>query len=244
MGEHAFVLSSREKVLALIAEGCSQAEVVRRLGLSKGTVAYHVRRVLPPDPRFRRRYDWREVQRYYDEGHSITGCQERFGFSRETWNAARLRGDVVPRPHAMPLARLLVVGRVTNRRHLRGRLIVAGLKEERCEVCGLDAWCRAPLVLQLHHVNGDGLDNRLENLQLLCPNCHSQTENWGGRNRRRGLPGRGRGQDSAMNEHPERDEDETTDAAPAGGPGDEVEDLESDPAYNPQDEGLKDIKGG
>jgi 5-methylcytosine-specific restriction endonuclease McrA len=33
----------------------------------------------------------------------------------------------------------------------------------------------------LHHINGDGRDNRLENLALLCPNCHSQTENWGGR---------------------------------------------------------------
>jgi hypothetical protein len=36
--------------------------------------------------------------------------------------------------------------------------------------------------MQLHHVNGDGLDNRLENLELLCANCHSQTETYGGRN--------------------------------------------------------------
>jgi predicted HNH restriction endonuclease len=39
--------------------------------------------------------------------------------------------------------------------------------------------------MALHHVNGDGRDNRLENLQLLCPNCHSQTENFSGRGRRR-----------------------------------------------------------
>ena len=38
--------------------------------------------------------------------------------------------------------------------------------------------------MALHHVNGDGSDNRLENLQMLCPNCHSQTENFAGRKRR------------------------------------------------------------
>jgi 5-methylcytosine-specific restriction endonuclease McrA len=44
---------------------------------------------------------------------------------------------------------------------------------------------RRPLSMQLHHINGDGSDNRLENLQLLCGNCHSQTDNWGGRGIRR-----------------------------------------------------------
>ena len=36
--------------------------------------------------------------------------------------------------------------------------------------------------MALHHINGDRLDNRLENLELLCPNCHSQTETFAGRN--------------------------------------------------------------
>jgi 5-methylcytosine-specific restriction endonuclease McrA len=38
------------------------------------------------------------------------------------------------------------------------------------------------LSLQLHHINGERHDNRLENLALLCPNCHSQTNTWAGRN--------------------------------------------------------------
>ena len=72
-----------------------------------------------------------------------------------------------------------------NRTHLKGRLFAEGLKENRCERCGITEWRGSPLAMALHHSNGDGLDNRLENLQLLCPNCHSQTENFAGRGRRR-----------------------------------------------------------
>src|SRR5690242_7121913 len=47
---------------------------------------------------------------------------------------------------------------------------------------GSTDWLDQPLALALHHVNGDKCDDRLENLALLCPNCHSQTENFAGRN--------------------------------------------------------------
>jgi hypothetical protein len=63
--------------------------------------------------------------------------------------------------------------------------LTARLKLQRCERCGLTEWRGQPLSLELHHVNGNGSDNRLENLMLLCPNCHSQTETWGGRSKGR-----------------------------------------------------------
>jgi hypothetical protein len=125
------------------------------------------------------------VQRYYDEGHSITQCQERFGMARKTFSDAVLRGHVRTRPQAPPIESLLVAGRKTHRWHLRRRLVAAGLKSDVCEGCGIVDWRGTPVAFELHHVNGDGNDNRLENLQILCPNCHSQTDNWGGRNSRR-----------------------------------------------------------
>ena len=50
-----------------------------------------------------------------------------------------------------------------------------------CEHCNLDIWQGSPIPLEIHHINGDNTDNRLENLQLLCPNCHALTNNYRGR---------------------------------------------------------------
>ncbi|GAA0667605.1 hypothetical protein GCM10010193_19090 [Kitasatospora atroaurantiaca] len=57
-----------------------------------------------------------------------------------------------------------------------------------CTLCGVSAaWNGAKLVLEIDHINGNWLDNRLENVRFLCPNCHSQTPTYRGRNRSRGL---------------------------------------------------------
>jgi hypothetical protein len=55
-----------------------------------------------------------------------------------------------------------------NRTHLKGRLFAAGLKQNRCERCGIEDWLGDPLAMALHHVNGDGRDNRLAALRALA----------------------------------------------------------------------------
>jgi AcrR family transcriptional regulator len=172
------------RVAALWARGLTLAEIARELGISKPTVSYHARKLaIPAESKFSCRYDWAEVQRYYDAGNSITACQARFGFARATLIDAVKRGAMVTRPQAAPLETYLVRDRRVNRSHLKGRLIRAGLKGNRCERCGIDSWLGEPLSMALHHINGQGRDNRLENLAVLCPNCHAQTPNFSGKSR-------------------------------------------------------------
>lgn len=56
---------------------------------------------------------------------------------------------------------------------LKDKLIRDGLKENKCENCGISTWLGVDIVLELHHKNGNHYDNDLNNLQILCPNCHS-----------------------------------------------------------------------
>lgn len=182
-------LTTREKVRQLLSAGYSRREAAQRLGLSKSTVSYHARRLgMPMDAGPSRRFDWAAVRAYYDEGHDLRECQARFGFSKSAWSGAAARGVVAPRPRGMSITELLAAPRVRD--HLKRRLLAAGLLPCHCERCGIDEWLGDALSLQLHHVNGDGRDNRLENLQILCPNCHSQTGSWGGRNGKRGAAAR------------------------------------------------------
>jgi hypothetical protein len=66
---------------------------------------------------------------------------------------------------------------------LKRRLLEAGLLSSFCAICRLERWLELPLSLHLDHANGNRFDNRIENLRLLCPNCHSQTRTYCGRNK-------------------------------------------------------------
>ena len=71
----------------------------------------------------------------------------------------------------------------TNRARLKIRLINENRLEYKCAICGnTGMWNNKELVLQLDHINGINNDNRIENLRFLCPNCHSQTNTFSGKN--------------------------------------------------------------
>lgn len=167
---------TRAAVKELLSRGTTVCQAARELGVTAAAVSYHRRMLgLPPSSKYAPRGDWQEIQCYYDGGHSVRECKAHFGFSNRSWNRAVQRGDIVPRPQAVPIDELLVSGRVRNRSHIKRRLMSSGVKMNRCEECGIASWMGEPLNMALHHVNRDDSDNRLENLKLLCANCHSQT---------------------------------------------------------------------
>jgi len=65
---------------------------------------------------------------------------------------------------------------------IKKRLFSGGHKQHICEVCRLSEWNGQKIPVELHHINGINNDNRIENLQILCPNCHYQTDNHGVKN--------------------------------------------------------------
>jgi len=76
----------------------------------------------------------------------------------------------------------LVYGRFETRSALLNAILGVGRAYACAECDSGPEWRGAPMTLQIDHINGDNIDNREANLQFLCPNCHSQTPTYGGRN--------------------------------------------------------------
>jgi 5-methylcytosine-specific restriction endonuclease McrA len=101
-------------------------------------------------------------------------------FAAGTWTVERSE----PQGKNRPLSEFLVAGRSVDSNQLKRKLIKAGLRPACCELCG---WAQhasdGRVPIELDHINGDRFDNRLENLRILCPNCHSLQPTHRGLNR-------------------------------------------------------------
>lgn len=176
--------SSSHKIAAeCIKLGESNSEVIRRSGLSMSTI-YKIRRDL--NVKCRDSIDWDAVQAKHDNGMRRSECLRHFGFSAAAWTKAVDKGILISRSHVIPLVEILVEDFTYSRGPLKIRLINEGILENICSECRIGPeWNGKPLVLALDHINGRNRDNRISNLRLLCPNCHSQTDTFAGRNSKR-----------------------------------------------------------
>lgn len=146
-----------EEILAPIVARCTtMAEVCRELGVatnSGGTHSYITKRV--------REYE-------LDTSHFLGKAHQK-GKPGRKFDPAQFK-------------EILVRDSKYTRCHLKRHLLEEGLLENTCSLCGLTGeWHGKPLRMVLDHVNGDGRDNRLENLRMLCPNCNSQQPTFCGR---------------------------------------------------------------
>lgn len=109
-------------------------------------------------------------------------CMHRIDTSHFTgkgWN----KGLAIPRKPVLPIIKILVKKSNFQSHKLKNRLFSEGLKKPFCEMCGWAIYSEdGRLPLELDHINGDRHDNRITNLRILCPNCHSLQPTHRGRN--------------------------------------------------------------
>lgn len=97
-------------------------------------------------------------------------------FTGQGWNTGTRFRSITK---SIPLEDILS-GKLSYRStfNLKNRILKEGIKLYRCEKCNNTEWLGKPIPLELHHIDGNNLNNKLENLQLLCPNCHAFTDNY------------------------------------------------------------------
>ena len=96
-------------------------------------------------------------------------------FTGSGWNTG---SNFKPFGKKYKLEDILVIDFNYSSHKLRNRLLKEGYKIHICEQCNNTTWNDKQIPLELHHINGIHNDNRIENLQLLCANCHAQTTSY------------------------------------------------------------------
>lgn len=181
----------KDSIIALLAAGKTPSEISKIVGCTTRLVYYHgwnsgiLTRKKQPE---RCIYDWRVVQEYYDKGNSRQDCLLKFGMDQSSWTKAVSAGYLIS--HGKWWGRLIPYDQILHPHNIKKRLIRDGKLDYRCLWCGISEWRGERLSLQIDHIDGDTKNNNLDNLRLLCPNCHTQTDTYCGRNKKNGFGNR------------------------------------------------------
>ena len=184
----------------------SYSKVTKETNSALSTVAYHAKKLginkgisfIKPI------YDWKAIQEYYDLGFCNSEVNEHFNLNVGTLRDAIRRGifktekgRICKTPRngiRIKTATIFVLNspysgdNIVRKRIVMDNLIPYICIGMNCSISYVNnepSWANSKLILHLDHINGIRNDNRLENLRWLCPNCHSQTETYCGRNIKR-----------------------------------------------------------
>ena len=144
-----------------------------------------------------KKYEWdlEQIKSAVKESINFTEVLEKLGVPRQGNNTSTLKNILISNnidySHFTGRARVYETTYIQASEYLdnskkikssklKEKLLKENLIENKCALCGIDSWKGKSLTLQLHHIDGNHENNNLENLQLLCPNCHSQTDNYCG----------------------------------------------------------------
>jgi hypothetical protein len=146
---------SKEQLINAVQTSRSHSQVLRKLGLAALGGNYA------------------QLKKYLKECNLDTSH-----FRKQGWS----KGLKIKPYYHKTISELLVENSETNTVSVKRRLLKEGIFEYKCYKCSNISWNDQPIPLELEHINGIRTDNRLENLTLLCPNCHAQTSTYRGKN--------------------------------------------------------------
>jgi len=130
-----------------------------------------------------------EIRQIAAESRSYRDMYIRMGYAENSGSATKIMKELIEK-YNIDVSHFLGAGWnkenfdysrfEIGEKHRSARLSPAliYLRGRKCENCGLEEWLGQPINLEVHHIDGNRKNNELENLQLLCPNCHSYTPNF------------------------------------------------------------------
>lgn len=149
---------SKENLSKIVSESYSQAEVIKALGLKPAGGSYS------------------QLRKYISKYNLDTSH-----FTGSLWHSNPKLSNEDKKLNS--LEDILQENTNYSSDRLKKRLIDIGYKLAKCECCGNSEWNGKEIPLELHHIDGNHYNNKLENLQILCCNCHAQTDNYRTRNK-------------------------------------------------------------
>lgn len=132
-----------------------------------------------------------EILLIYEKEITLHEAAAQLGMTTVSlWRRAKKLGIQWSEKKFKPTGKKIPIQEILEGKHpyfqtlkLKKRLIKDGIKENKCEDCGIDIWMDKPIMIQLDHIDGNSHNHKLDNLRMRCPNCHSQTPTYSGKNK-------------------------------------------------------------